>query len=529
MALLLTAASCTDLKEVPITGITDAYYQTPVGLDAVVNASYSGLHRFYGRQGGFAVTVFGTDEFTNGSDGAYKYLNLYTPDLNGDSQYIREDWDNLYQSINTTNAVISRAPDVAVTDAARAEKVAEARFLRALYYFDLVRLYGDIPLQLEETTTPSLAATREPVAKVYDAIIADLAYAEANLPDQQKDYGRATKPAAQHLLSLVYLTRAQPGDMALAATKAKAVIANPQFGLLPRWADVFDIRNQRHKEVVFSVQYTQDPLTTDGGNTGHLYFLMAYELFPGMVRDIANGRAFKRFRPTTWLLNLWDRSKDSRYEDGFKTVWYTNVAKGTTKPGTCPGCTSGGPLAIGDTAIWMPGTEGITDAFRSSKPYTILTPSQYTDAAYPTLTKFLDPLRAAVNDTAGSRNFMVMRLAETYLIAAEALLRDGRAAEALPYVNAVRERAAKKGVAPSAMDVTTADLSIDFILDERARELAGEQMRWFDLVRTGKLVERVKKYNPQAAVAIRDCHVLRPIPTTEIQRTSPSVAQNACY
>jgi hypothetical protein len=513
---LALSGACVDLKEVPITGITSGYYENPVGFDASLSAAYSGLHRFYARQAGFAVTVFGTDEFTNGADGNYKYFNLYTPDLNPGAQYTRENWEFLYQSINTANTVISRAPNVNLTDAVRAQKVAEARFLRALFYFDLVRMYGNIPLLLEETVNPTTEATRDTTTKVYDAIIADLQFAETNLPATQSQYGRATKGAARHILALVYLTRAAPGDMALAAAKAKAVIADPQYGLLPNWKDLWDITNEKNKEVVFAVQYTVDPLLADGGNSGHLYFTMAYELFPGMARDIPYGRAFKRFRPTPWLLGLWDRTKDSRYEDGFQTVWFAN--RTSTKP----------KLNIGDTAIFMPGVS-VATVDSATHQYATLSPKDYTDAAYPTLLKFLDKTRLALNDTAGGRDWNVARLAETYLIAGEALYRDGNPTEALTYVNAVRERAAKKGVVPALMDATLADLSIDFFLDERARELAGEQMRWFDLVRTGKLLERVKLYNKEAAVAIRPCHVLRPIPRTQIERTTSPFPQNSCY
>src|SRR5258707_11624770 len=133
-------------------------------------------------------------------------------------------------------------------------------------------MYGDLPLSLEPAIDPTAAVTRDPVAKVYDAIIADLQFAEANLPATQKDYGRATKPAAQHLLALAYLTRNAPGDATLAATKAKAVLADPQFALLPRWADNFVFGNKKSKEVVFSVQYTNDPPTTGDGNDGLSYF-----------------------------------------------------------------------------------------------------------------------------------------------------------------------------------------------------------------------------------------------------------------
>jgi hypothetical protein len=522
------SAGCTDLKETPISGITDAYYTSAIGYDNLVNAAYSGLHRFYARQGGYAATVFGTDEFTNGADGNYKYFNLYSTQLNGDAQYIRENWDFLYQSINSANAVIGRAASAQVTDAVRTQRVAEAKFLRALYYFTLVRQYGDVPLQLEETLAPSTAATRETKAKVYDAIIADLTAAEQALPATQAQYGRATKGAAQHILALVYLTRAAPGDMALAVAKAKAVIADAQYGLLPTWKDLWDIKNEKNREVVFAVQYTTDPLLADGGNSGHLYFTMQYENQPGMVRDIPYGRAFKRFKPTTWLLGLWDRTKDARYDDGFQTMWLSNNAATIPKVNGVPKYT------VGDTAIWMPGVN-ITSADSASRRYGVFSPKDYTEAVYPTLIKYLDGTRLALNDTAGGKDFYVARLAETYLIAAEASYRNGDPTEALRLVNIVRERAAKKGVAAVTMDATLADLSIDFFLDERSRELAGEQMRWFDLVRpmpgypNGKLVERVKLYNPQAAPGIKDCHTVRPIPQTQLDRTDPPIKQNPCY
>ncbi|HKO15153.1 MAG TPA: RagB/SusD family nutrient uptake outer membrane protein [Gemmatimonadaceae bacterium] len=524
VALTLAITACLDLTEHPITGITDSYYSTPEGFDAAVSGSYEELRNFYGQERGLTVTVFGTDEFTKGADGSHKAINDYTAALNGDESYFRDSWRGFYRGINTANTVISRAPKAQVSDAVRNEAVAEARFLRALYYFDLVRMFGPVPLQLTETVGPMTEANRDSVSKVYDTIVADLQFAEATLPDVQKDYGRATRPAAEHLLALVYLTRAAPGDMAKAADEAKKVINSGLFSLLPNYSDLWTFGNEKNAEVVWSVQFTADPLTTGPGNSSHLYFLMAYELFPGMQRDLANGRAFKRFRPTTYLLNLWDRTKDSRYDDSFTNVYYANKAS------SIPKNSDGTPkFQVGDTAIWMPGYE-ISAAERASHPYTILTPSQYTDAAFPSFNKkFIDPFRLTVNDVRGSRDWDVMRLAETYLIAAEALMRDGKPDEAVTYVNAVRERAAKPGVPKSAMDVTAADLNIDFILDERSRELGGEGMRWFDLVRTGKLLERVGKYNPAAAANIKSYHVLRPIPNEQITLTSNTFAQNPGY
>ena len=520
----LMTASCLDLSEHPITGITDSFYASPQGFSAAVSASYEELRNFYAQERGLTVTAFGTDEFTKGADGSHKVINDYTAGLNGDESFFRDSWRGFFRGINTANTVIDQAPNAQVSDAARTEAMAEARFLRALYYFDLVRMFGAVPLQLKATEGPQTEASRDDVAKVYDAIVTDLQFAETNLPDAQKDYGRATRPAAEHLLALVYLTRAAPGDMAKAADEAKKVINSGLFSLLPKYSDLWTFGNEKNAEIVWSIQFTGDPLTTGPGNSSHLYYLMAYELFPGMQRDLANGRAFKRFRATNYLLNLWDRTTDTRYDDSFTNVYYANNAASIPK-------NADGSLKfqLGDTAIWMPGVE-ITAAVRASHPYTILTPSQYTDAAFPSFNKkFIDPFRLTVNDVRGSRDWYVMRLAETYLIAAEALMRDGKPDEAVTYVNKVRERAAKAGVAKTAMDVTAADLSIDFILDERSRELAGEGMRWFDLVRTGKLLERVKLYNSAAAKNIQSFHVLRPIPNEQITLTSNIFSQNPGY
>jgi hypothetical protein len=523
LAICLASAACADLTEVPISGITNSYYGTPAGFDAAVNASYEELRNWYSNERGLTLTVFGTDEFTKGADGSHKAINDYTTVLNGDETFFRDTWRGFYQAINTANTAIADSM-VPISAALRTSRIAEARFLRALYYFHLVRMFGAVPLQLTPTVGAVTQANREEVSKVYDAIVADLQFAEANLPATQKDYGRATKPAAQHLLALVYLTRAAPGDMAKAATEAQAVISSAQFSLLPKYSDLWNFSNEKNAEVIWSVQFTQDPLTTGPGNSSHLYFLMAYELLPGMVRDLANGRAFKRFRSTNWLLNLWDRTRDTRYDDSYTTVYYAN------NPTSIPKDASGNPrFAVGDTAIWMPGFE-MTAAEMATHPYTIITPSKYTDAAFPSFNKkFIDPFRLTVNEVRGSRDWYVMRLAETYLLAAEALVRDGRPTEALPYVNAVRERAAKPGVAKALMDVTAADLSLDFILDERSRELAGEQMRWFDLTRTGKLLERVLKYNSSAATGIKSFHVLRPIPTEQITLTANAFPQNPGY
>jgi len=544
-ALLAGIPGCVNLDEDVITGLTPGSYGTQAVFEALVNASYEPLRSFYAQERGFTVTEFGTDVFTKGADGSFKYINDYTTQLNPDAQYFRETWVDFYRAINTTNAAIDQAPVVTMDSALKARRVGEARFLRAVYYFDLVQMFGPLTLTLHETLNPSTVAARAPVDSVYDAIIADLQYAEANLPAVQKDYGRATKGAAQHLLAKVYLSRIrdpdstadevakrQAGDFANAADYAQRVINSGQYALLSRFGAVFDFSNERNQEVIWSIQYTTDPLTTGAnGNKGHLYFLAQYDVLPGMTRDVANGRPFKRFRPTWYFLGLFDRTKDSRYDAQFTRVWYANNAANIPKGA------NGQPLfGLGDTAVYVSTTDADTVLART-RPYKVFVPGAYVvpakgapylDNMFPSLNKFNDPFRSSINEERGSRDFFVARLAETYLIAAEALMRDGRAAEGLPYINAVRRRAAIPGH-ETEMELTVGQLTLDEILNERARELTGEMQRWFDLVRTHSLVSRVMLYNPDGKVNVKAFHALRPIPQIQIDRTSTPYPQNPGY
>jgi hypothetical protein len=529
------AAGCVDLKETPISGITSAYYGTPAGFEAAVNAMYTPARTHWPLERGSTMTVFGTDEFTNGADGSYKFFNTYSAQLNGDVDFLRDTWRDFYQGINTANTVIDAAATANLPDATKALRVGEAKFLRALYYFTLVRTYGDVPLPLTPTTGVVTETTREPVAKVYDQIIQDLTEAIAVLPDKAAQFGRADMPAAQHLLGEVYLTRAgsddASADIPLAAAQLQAVADNPRFALLANYRDNFDINNEGNKEVVWAIQFTNDPLTTGDGNKLHLYFTSAYDLEPGMKRDIANDRPFRRFKPTPWQLGyggypgIWDKTKDARYEQMYKVVWISNNAANIPKDG------SGNPkYEVGDTAVYMPGVE-YTAAEKAATRYKIYNPSDYTDAMFPTLNKYLDPTRTSTNQEPGQRDLVLFRLSNTYLMLAEAYMRSGKPDLAVLYVNKVRERAAKPGMA-AAMDITVADLTaggIDFILDERARELTGEVTRWFDLKRTGKLLERVKLYNSEAKNNIQEYHLLRPIPNQEILLSTGSMKQNPGY
>src|SRR5438874_583952 len=211
-ALLVGLAACVDLDEHLVTGLANKPYDSPEVFEALVDATYEPLRSFWAQERGFTLSEFGTDIFTKGADGSHKYINDYTTQLNADESFFRDSWDDFYRAINTANAVIGRAPVVDMDSSRKAQRVAEARFLRALYYFVLVELYGPVTLTLQETQVVSTQTSRAPVDSVYDAIIDDLRFAETTLDYVSPDYGRVTKGAAQHLLAKVYLTRLRSND-----------------------------------------------------------------------------------------------------------------------------------------------------------------------------------------------------------------------------------------------------------------------------------------------------------------------------
>jgi starch-binding outer membrane protein, SusD/RagB family len=256
---------------------------------------------------------------------------------------------------------------------------------------------------------------------------------------------------------------------------------------------------------------------------------MQYDVQAGMVRDVFYGRPFKRLRPTKYLTDslFADRTNDSRYKKSFRDTWLCN-SPGSFNAAFDDSKTAKLNFKTGDTTIFIPGFE-MTKEERAKKPYQVLVPSKYSEALFPTLIKFMDGNRPDRTYTYGSRDFLVFRLADTYLMLAEAQIQQNKKADATANINLVRRRAAFPGK-EAKMEITETNATMNFIMEERGRELAGEQTRWLDLKRWGKLVERVKAYNPQAAANIKDIHNLRPIPQSQIDRSDKGAfAQNPGY
>ena len=537
----ITLAGCDSvLDEEIVSGITaDAQYTTRDGIASAINAAYQPLRDFYGDEHGGNLTQYGTDETTSAGHGGNRFMNFYDAGLNADAGAFSNIWSNFYQAINTCNVVVGRTDAIEGMSASeKSAVIAEARFLRAHYYFYLVQFFGDVHLSLEETIGVEVDATRDAASEVYNAVIADLEFAVANLPSTQEQYGRATKPAAEHMLAQALLTRGYQSfgaadDFAQAASLAESVINNYGFALLEDYGEVFNHDAEAHSEIVWSVQYSQNQLVNGEGNRTHLYFRPWYEnINRGVQRtgDPGYGRPWIRFRITTWALeNFRPLDVDSRYNKIFQTEWYYNqlgADRGLLPEGA----------SVGDLAIITPAgdlTPEEEQALRDQNAPGLEVVDWYLrDGRYinmfPSLMKHDDFKRGDnINETRGSRDFIVYRLAETHLLAAEAHLQNGNTAAAADHLNVVRRRAAWPGM-EAQMEIGAGDVTLDFILDERTRELYGEYKRWLDLKRTGKLLERVRALNPDAS-GIADHHVLRPIPTNQILRTSGGYGQNPGY
>jgi len=582
--IAMSTQSCKDfLDEELISGVSaGGYYAKAAGIEDAVDATYSFLREIYSNERAFSLSIFGTDTHTNGADGGYKSFNYYDNGLNSQVNILDQQWTFLYQGINQANAVLNRidaVPDM--SEAVKEQRRAEVRFLRAFYYFYLVRTWGDVHFTLEETEGAEVTANRTEQSTIYaDGIIPDLEFAIATLPATQGDYGRATKPAAQFLLGQAYLTRGyQPfgsaSDFAQAETLLTNVIEDYSFALVPSHKELWNQDNQLNSEIIWAVQYSTDVILNSGvGNRAHLYFGSEYDVQPGMIRDIANGRPFKRFRPTDHMIDVWAdaRENDQRYEDTYKHVYYCNdtrtsgngiplwkqvhVDKGAKKAdGSLVTAADVGKrrFEVGDTALYYPGP-GQDDKWLGDEKlkvrYTVITkekasypastlpsddpnfypsdPFFYNQRLFPTIAKFFDPRRPSIQYEAGSRDWFVMRLADALLLRAEARFKDNDPDGAADDINVVRTRAAKPGKI-AEMQITPGDVDIDRILLERALELDAEQVRWFDLARTGKLVEYVRLYNPLGADNIQDYHIHRPIPQTQIDRTQGGYPQNDGY
>jgi len=580
---LLIAGCQKKLDEHPYTVFTVDYFKTASGLQSAVNSMYSGMRYDYGPIGAILIASMGTDEWTFGDQGfnGGQTLELGTYALPSTDGGILTPWNRNFSNINLANAVIQFAPAVNMDPAAKTVLLGEAHFLRGLYYMLLVEQFGAVPLDLGNgdlkfNQSAYQGFNRLPTApllvKDFQTIIDDLTYAGQNLPDQRPANAfKLSKAAALHMLSRAYIFRAysaakQSSDFNSAWNAATQLLNNQArygVGLLTNYGDVHREGNDYNQEILYSVERIPgDPNDNEVSSPGSDFankvniscnmFNCNYQnnvaipagsgKFP-VDRVIQYGRPLRQLCPNPYVYNIAfaDKINDSRYDNTFRTVW---LATNSNVAG----------INIGDTAYFLAPTNAYADSLKATgtKKYRIVAPREFylpSNGAiqlYPNLKKYDDNKRATANDISG-RPFVVAKLSEVYLLAAEAAIGDGRPGDALPLILTLRKRAAyRPGLSPSDLaarqtimtqknigtvaspvwvDLTQSDMTLDLILDERTRELCGESVRWPDLAMRGKLVDRVKMYNA-AAAQIQPFHVLRPIPQTQLDAISdPNKAQ----
>ncbi|UCS95000.1 RagB/SusD family nutrient uptake outer membrane protein [Echinicola marina] len=517
--LAITISSCEgfleeDFKsELSPTNTFTSTYGFEVGISGLYALTRS-EYNTYGEGGGYihngacpyeALQV-ATDiaDLGHGDASLTAFANLT---LTSEERFVGTYWNWAYSLISSSNEILLFSEKNTDWDQPTDKELfqAEARFFRAYAYRTLVYLYGDVPYVETILYDFQLNFTRTPKEEVLGHIIDDLKFAAERLPSNPDSEGfkpgRLTKWAAYHLLSEMYLLQ---GEYTLAEEAALEVINSGYFELMKTrfgvkmnepgdpFSDLFvennQNRNSGNRESIWVLQFEFNNI--GGGTNSDDWTRRAwnpkYQNVTGFVlADTLGGRGLAQIVPMKWwvgtkgtnatgdLAGIFDEKDIRNSNYNIKRDWFYNNANE--------------PSLFGKKA-------NITDQTWSS-----------TNTLFPALTKFFYGREENLSLTGSYKDRMKFRLAETYLLLAEAYLGQGDPSKAAEAVNVVRQRS-------GASTVDAGVMTMDFLLDERIRELVGEESRRFTLVRTQKLVERVKSHNSALKNKIQDYHKLWPIP-----------------
>lgn len=515
LALTITGNSCTKiLEEHPQASILPEFLATPAGVLGGIAGVYNDMRSQWGTEGFSAEMVAGTDEHLAGASASG--IQLYT--YNGlNSTNFGSAWGIAFRDINTLNAVLEYGENIDPSELPEATKrayLAQAKFLRAFWYFYLVQTFGDVPLHTEFIDVATKSDSRQPVAQVYEQIIQDLNEAIADMPNTVTApfLGKAAcKPVAMYLLAKVYLTRGwltnSQADFTQAYTIASEIIANKGAYGLDLWqdyGDAFKPENDYGKETLFVSDHSTDPKygqyivggQASGGAAQNLtpwFYIWNYPSnsginsyinstsgalvnngTSGMIRDAVNGRPYIRTRPNTALLAsgphagkrylldqaFADRDNDSRYDNTFQQVWISNTAISNSADAANNSRGISYTMQPGvDTAIYMPDFE-VPGApqFDGARPFKgiIIPPSLWSNSYFPVVKKFMDPSRGANFNDPSSRPVVLYRFSDVYLVAAEAAFKLNDLVNAANMLNVVRQRAAFRKTNTEAQNIAAA-------------------------------------------------------------------------
>ena len=527
-ALLLGLVACEDdyLREEPQSFLSPTTtYTTDAGLAAGGVGLYDEISSLYFNSGLMrdyqSLANAGTDFMRNGLQPSREDIVALTESYGAatSDENLSALWAHYYRLTNNATSVLEASAEHEWTNPSlQAQAEGEAHFFRGWGHLWLTMLWGDIPPTRESVEGIKVDFMQEPRADVLNYVIEDFQAAAASLPEESIQPGRLNQAAANHMLAYAYLCAE---DYANAETAAQAAIDAPNHSLVterfgsqadnsngnPFW-DLFQLDNHNNNpEGLWVLQNGNGDLTpqyTPSVRSGPAARFV--RIFHSRIERVSGlkagpeygGRGFTRFSATMPYFELFEPN-DQRGQLPNLQKRFTAIEEGDIE---------GTPVAVGDLIFDFDTPEAgiiqdITDL--RLRPW----PTKWLKESDPADSTQYHPNEVAY--TGGTiRDHYILRLAETYLVLAEAQLMQGKNAEAAASINAVRTRS-------GATPITAADVSIDFILDEKARELWGEQYaRKVDLFRTGTYVERVKQYNPEASPNVQEKHTLLPIPQSEI-------------
>ncbi|WP_346709779.1 RagB/SusD family nutrient uptake outer membrane protein [Phocaeicola salanitronis] len=538
------------------------FYNTANGFSSLTNSAYSSLRELYNAQP--QLFVAGTDLYADGKSqgvvmGQYTYT---TDDTNIEAFYV-----SCFKGIQLANSVIAYG-ETTEESSQRLQYIDEARYIRAWYYFQLVQQFGEVALNTAMFTDAVMSHERTDLKTLYQFIIDEFTYLasdESHLLDRNSSgVGRANKRASAFYAAKAYLTRgwldgtgyeaqeanvAESSDFDNAINYALQAIDNeiPSISI----EDAFDVNNEENAELFWSVQFSsasvEDPVK-DGS-----YQQAQFGSYQGGSEMPRNKAIDGNFAPSLRLQQMYTRG-DGRLEQTFMLEFHEAYFDYYTNPDTSP-------ILYYYAPAWA--TDADIEAWKADDPNGIKTetivsktiadggiaPSNGQPATYKDrrsqdfgnacIKKFDDYTETSIANRStqcSMHDVVLARLGEAYLIAAEAYYKKGQLDQAAEMINNLRQRpgTVKEGYEAS-MQVNASDITIDYILDERARELAGEYVRWTDLKRTHKLIEYVTQYNEdgvaESAMTGPDgkYKILRPIPQAAIDLNKAEIEQNPGY
>ena len=467
---------CSDLEENPQGLLApEGFFQTTDDIQTAINATYAHAlnEQVWGRKLSNALMLRSDMAAFRPTGTTTRRVEMDTHTITDDNEMVYDPWNRIYRGIAAANEAISGAKLVNVPDTEKNPVIAQAYFMRAFYYFHLVRLFGDVPYLTEPVTASSAEAmasiSKTSAADVYEGIISDLEFAEENLPNQQSTRTLPSKGAAKSYLALVYLTRAGTSgneDFQMAYDKAKEVIDNKgTYG--------YDLDSD------FQNLFNADAI--DG--SPEPIFALDYNNVE------ASDNAYDQIAPMTGIRN--------NYRFGAGNGGWAQVVPEITVWNTWPAGDYRRAVSFDDKALFLGDHDG--DPNTPDEPYEVnyldfgtADGSEHGQALpRPFIAKYYrfpgTFARGAVRAT--SHNPSMMRYAEVLLIAAEAAVETGRNSDAVMYMNEVRARARAGGSWENDYSDTsvpadiTGTVSVDDVLEERRFELAFECKRWYDIAR----------------------------------------------